>query len=136
MLRNRARGYTDAHNFGRSRAPAGPAFRYTPSASPFQRHHDGAGNEERDDRDELTDPDRPIQTDRRTPLGLAILYHPRPCGARANTEARAAVSGGVATSAAAAHDAGGGDDRDTVLLKGVAVHTADRDDVLRLADRV
>src|SRR5438477_10089802 len=63
---------------------------------PCQRHHDGPGDEVRDDRVELTDHDRPIQVDRRTPLGLAILYDPRRSGVRSITAARAAGADGVA----------------------------------------
>src|SRR5438552_15541492 len=77
----------NAHNFGRSRARAGSAPVTRLALRPCQRLHDGAGDKQRDDRDELADEDRPIQVDRRAPLGLAILDHPCPGGARANAEA-------------------------------------------------
>src|SRR5438105_10214536 len=121
MLRNRARGYTERAQLWTRAGPA-PVTRL--ALRPCQRLHDGAGDKQRDDRDELADEDRPIQVDRRAPLGLAILDHPCPGGARANAEAGAAVPGRVATSSAAAHHAGGGRDGDAVFLNRFAIdHT-------------
>src|SRR5438046_9329679 len=142
MLSNRASGYTDAHNFGR-RGPPGPGGASPPAPpvtrlafGPRQRLHDRARDEERDKGGELPDEDRPIEVDRGPPLGLAVLDHPRSGGPRAHAKADAPVPGSIAAAAATTQHAGGGDDRDSVLLVGVAVYAADGNDLFRLADRV
>src|SRR6267143_2787645 len=135
MLSNRAKGYTEARTTlgaAAKRGPGGLTARSVTGLALGSRQclHNGACNEERDDRDKLADEDGSVHVDRGPPLGLAVLDHPgtgRPC---AHAEAGSAVPGRIASSAPTSHDTGGRDDGDPVLLVRLAVHAADGDDVL------